>query len=178
MRERGRAIDVEGFSDFILLMWTVSCSSIYGTLIWMMLGWMLCRFALSWNIVSLSFTSASVAVQTRVIWELKQRGKVRLTNYSYNIAGTSMWSVFSGLFDLFVFVLQYKIKISIREAPWYMPLTTSCTAGLDSQYKHTKHWFPNEQEGLQQFRGNHWKALGEENPDLLGIFFSDHFLTS
>ena len=52
------------------------------------------------------------------------------------------------------------------------------TAGLDIQYEPTKNQFANEPEGLRHFRDHRWKALGEENPDLLCIFFSDHFLTS
>ena len=56
--------------------------------------------------------------------------------------------------------------------------TSYATAGLDVQYEPTKNQFFNEPEGLRHFRDHRWKALGEENPDLLGIFFSDHFLTS
>ena len=33
----------------------------------------------------------------------------------------------------------------------------------------------NEPEGLRQFQDHRWKALDEENPDLPGIFFFDHF---
>ena len=31
--------------------------------------------------------------------------------------------------------------------------------------------FANEPEGLRQFQDRRWKALGEENPDLSGLFF-------
>ena len=41
-----------------------------------------------------------------------------------------------------------------------------------------KNQFANEPEGLRHFQDHRWKALVEENPDLLCIFFSDHFLTS
>ena len=39
-------------------------------------------------------------------------------------------------------------------------------------------WRANEPEGFRHFRDHRWKALGEENPDLRGIIFCDHFLTS
>ena len=32
-------------------------------------------------------------------------------------------------------------------------------------------WFPNEPEGLRQFRDRYWKALSRENPNLLSLFF-------
>ena len=51
-----------------------------------------------------------------------------------------------------------------------MHTTVMGTAGLDPQKKHTKNQVPDEPEGLRQFRDHHWKALGEENSDLLGIF--------
>ena len=46
------------------------------------------------------------------------------------------------------------------------------TAGLDlSKKKHTKNQFPKKRKGyVRQFRDNHWKALGEENPNLPCIF--------
>ena len=44
------------------------------------------------------------------------------------------------------------------------------TAGLDVQYKPTKHQFPNEPEELRQFRGHRWKPLCKENSDLSGLF--------
>ena len=44
------------------------------------------------------------------------------------------------------------------------------TAGLDIQYEPTKNQFFNEPEGLRHFRDHRWKALGEENSDLLCLF--------
>ena len=41
------------------------------------------------------------------------------------------------------------------------------TAGLDIQYEPTKNQFTNETEGLRHFRDHRWKALDEENSDLL-----------
>ena len=49
------------------------------------------------------------------------------------------------------------------------------TAGWDVQYEPTKNQFTDEPEKLRQFRDHRWKALGEENSDLLGLFFCDHF---
>ena len=51
-------------------------------------------------------------------------------------------------------------------------------AGLPFSETHTEHQFANEPEGLRKFRDHRWKALGEENSDLSGIFFCDHFLIS
>ena len=44
------------------------------------------------------------------------------------------------------------------------------TAGLELHYKHTKNLFADDSEGLRLFRDHRWKALGEEKPDLPGIF--------
>ena len=44
------------------------------------------------------------------------------------------------------------------------------TAGLTISETHTKKLFANEPEGLRQFQDQRWKALGEENPNLPGIF--------
>ena len=52
------------------------------------------------------------------------------------------------------------------------------TAGLLISYTHTNNQFAKQPEGLRQFRDHRWKALGEDNPDLRGIFFCDHFLAS
>ena len=41
------------------------------------------------------------------------------------------------------------------------------TAGLPILWTHTKKQFGKEPEGLRQFRDHSWKALGEENPNLL-----------
>ena len=54
-------------------------------------------------------------------------------------------------------------------------LSPEATAGLDVQYELTKNQFPDEPEGLRQFRDHRWKALGEVNLDLTGLFFCDHF---
>ena len=45
------------------------------------------------------------------------------------------------------------------------------TVGLDAQYKPTENQFANEPKGLRRFRDHRWKSLGEETPDLPGIFF-------
>ena len=45
----------------------------------------------------------------------------------------------------------------------------------DLQYKSTKNKFADEPEGLRQFRYHRWKALGEENSDLPGIFLCNLF---
>ena len=50
------------------------------------------------------------------------------------------------------------------------------TAGLDPHYKNTKNQFPGELKELRQIRDHQLKALGEENPDLPGLFLSDPFL--
>ena len=42
------------------------------------------------------------------------------------------------------------------------------TAGLDVKSEPTKNIFAGKSEGLRQFRDHHWKALGKENPNLLG----------
>ena len=52
------------------------------------------------------------------------------------------------------------------------------TAGLPISETHKKNQFTNEPEGLRQFRDHCWKALGENNLDLSGSIFCDHFLTS
>ena len=59
-------------------------------------------------------------------------------------------------------VIQYNFKI--------IP-----TAGLDVQYELTKKIFANKPEGLRHFRDHRWKALGEENPDLSGLFLFRHY---
>ena len=57
------------------------------------------------------------------------------------------------------------------------PVCTTCllTAGLDPQYMHTQNQFIGKPEGSRQFRDHHCKALGEDNSDLPGTFFCDHF---
>ena len=52
------------------------------------------------------------------------------------------------------------------------------TAGLAIPDTHTKNQFPKKPKGLRQIRDHRWKALGEENPDLLCLFLSGPFLTS
>ena len=52
------------------------------------------------------------------------------------------------------------------------------TAELPIEETHTKNQFADETEGLRQFHEHRWKALGEENSDIPGIFFRDHVLTS
>ena len=49
------------------------------------------------------------------------------------------------------------------------------TAGLPISDTHTKNQFADELEGLRQFRDHRWKALGEENPDLSGLFLFRHY---
>ena len=41
-----------------------------------------------------------------------------------------------------------------------------------------KNQFADEPEGLRQLRDHRWKALSEENSDLLGIFLCDPMMTS
>ena len=49
-------------------------------------------------------------------------------------------------------------------------------AGLPILRTHTKNQFANKPEGLRHFRDHRWKALGEENPILSGLFlFRHHF---
>ena len=52
------------------------------------------------------------------------------------------------------------------------------TAGLPIGYTHTKHRFADEPEGLRRFRDHRGKALGEENPDLSGLFLFRHYFES
>ena len=53
------------------------------------------------------------------------------------------------------------------------------TAGLDAKYLEAeKKLFASKPEGLRQFQDHRWKAPGEENSDLPGSIFCDHFLTS
>ena len=52
------------------------------------------------------------------------------------------------------------------------------TAGLLILRKHTNKYFANEPEGLRQFRDHRWKALGEDNPDLSGLFLFRHYFQS
>ena len=44
------------------------------------------------------------------------------------------------------------------------------TARLTIPETHTKNYLANEPEGLRQVLDHRWKALGEENSDLLGPF--------
>ena len=52
------------------------------------------------------------------------------------------------------------------------------TAGLDVEYKPAKNQFSNEPKGLQHFLDHRWKALGEENLNLLGLFLFRHYFES
>ena len=52
------------------------------------------------------------------------------------------------------------------------------TSGLSTSETHAKKLFVNETEGLRQFRAHRWKALGEENPDLMESIFCDNYLIS
>ena len=51
------------------------------------------------------------------------------------------------------------------------------TAGLPISETHTNNQFADEPEEIRQFRDHRWKALGEKNSDLSGLFFCDRFLT-
>ena len=46
------------------------------------------------------------------------------------------------------------------------------TAGLLFLETHADNQFAKQPEGLRHFRDHHWKALGEENPDLFWVYFS------
>ena len=46
------------------------------------------------------------------------------------------------------------------------------------RYEPAKNQFANEPEGLRHFRDHRWKALGEENADLLGLFLFGHYFES
>ena len=52
------------------------------------------------------------------------------------------------------------------------------TAGLPIRYPPTNNQFANEPEGLRHFRDHRWKALGEENPILSGLFLFRHYFES
>ena len=52
------------------------------------------------------------------------------------------------------------------------------TAGLLISYKPTNNQFAKQPEGLRHFRDHRWKALGEENPDLSGLFLFRHYFES
>ena len=52
------------------------------------------------------------------------------------------------------------------------------TAGLPISQTQTKNQFGKEPEGLRQFRDHRWKALGEENSDLSGLFLFRQYFES
>ena len=52
------------------------------------------------------------------------------------------------------------------------------TAGLPIMWTHTNNQFADEPEGLRHFRDHRWKALGEENSDLLGLFLFRQYFES
>ena len=52
------------------------------------------------------------------------------------------------------------------------------TAGLPISETHTKNQFGKQPEGLRQFRDHRWKALGEENSDLSGLFLFRQYFES
>ena len=54
----------------------------------------------------------------------------------------------------------------------------SSTAGLLISYEPTNNQFANEPEGLRHFRDHRWKALGEENLILSGLFLFRHYFES
>ena len=52
------------------------------------------------------------------------------------------------------------------------------TVGFLISEAHMKNQFAKESEGLRQFRDHRWKALGEENSYLLGLFLFRHYSES
>ena len=52
------------------------------------------------------------------------------------------------------------------------------TAGLPILWTHTNNQFGKQPEGLRHFRDHRWKALGEENSDLPGLFLFGHYFES
>ena len=56
-----------------------------------------------------------------------------------------------------------------RPTTWHMH-SKYITAELPVSETHTKNQFADKPEGLRQFRDQCWKALGEENSDMPGIF--------
>ena len=58
------------------------------------------------------------------------------------------------------------------------PGMRSFTAGLLISDEPTNNQFANEPEGLRHFRDHRWKALGEENPILSGLFLFRHYFES
>ena len=56
--------------------------------------------------------------------------------------------------------------------------TSKPTAGLLFLEAHTNNQFGKQLEGLRHFRDHCWKALGEENSDLLGLFLFRQYFES
>ena len=54
----------------------------------------------------------------------------------------------------------------------------SDTAGLPMQWTHTNNQFAKQPEGLRHFRDHRWKALGEANLNLSGLFLFRHYFES
>ena len=52
------------------------------------------------------------------------------------------------------------------------------TAGLLISDTHTKNQPANAPEGLRHFRDHRWKFLGEENPDVSGLFLFGQYFES
>ena len=73
-------------------------------------------------------------------------------------------------FWFFAFLLGFGVSTSFEVG--------RSTAGLLFLETHTNNQFGKQPEGLQHFRDHRWKALGEENPDLSGLFFFRHYFES
>ena len=95
-----------------------------------------------------------------VTWSVKKFTPSHLANQSIN---QSLW-------------LNYVLEQSNRENN--RSINSGSTAGLLISYTHTNNQFANEPEGLRHFRDHRWKALGEENPDLSGLFLFRHYFES
>ena len=69
-------------------------------------------------------------------------------------------------------------NISPRHFGKTFELPSTSTAGLLTSETHIYNQFANEAEGLRDFRDHRWKALGEENPDLSGLFLFRNYFES
>ena len=85
---------------------------------------------------------------------------------------------------------QFLLELITQDHCWRRLLNLRCwsthrlntklwnTAGIPISETHTKYQFCKQPEGLRPFRDHRWKALGEENSDLSGLFLFRQYFES
>ena len=82
----------------------------------------------------------------------------------------------------YIFYVKYLyVPINYRDTHSTKSIMVLCNlmVQLDcGSARRTQKYFANEPEGLQHLRDHSWKALGEENPNHLGLFLFRHYFES